>query len=178
MKCSKGHSVGSEAKFCPTCGETMADAVAAFQGGMVAQLRARKWPIPAAILAVIVIISGSIMLTSSSAKAFTVVDQISGQSCAEVANSLHAHRGSIVVVQGPNHSLVGIGKVAAVWESQTNSGTSCDLELKASVPLGLKQYRVVVGSATPLILTSTFVATAVTTAAWVAWDGSTYTQIS
>ena len=195
-KCENGHAMGHEGNYCQSCGAQRAGSTAAVIGAAGAAGTATalsgdsvkegkpRWVVPAIaggvaavliLVAVLVFTGGS---TPAGAKSAKLVDQISGTTCADAASSLAIHRGSIAVVQGQGRKALALGKVSSVWNGTSKDGKSvCNVLIETNVPQGQKSYRIVVGKATPLIVSSEVIAAAVVGYAWVSWSGTSWVEV-
>jgi hypothetical protein len=177
MTCINGHEMGPESNICSECGAKRVDRTP------IEEMRSRKWLIPTiagvtiaalALVFTLLFVGGS----PTGAKTAKIVDQIPDTSCASAASTLNAHRGSIVVVQGAGRKALSLGKVASVWEGTgKDSKPACNLLLEAQIPPGQKSYRIVVGSATPLIVSGALLTTAIAGTAWMYWSGRSWVSI-
>lgn len=180
MFCANGHEMGPESKFCGHCGAPALPPDPLSTSSLTKHKT--MWILGAGgVVAAVVVATFIFSSTSGASNRMRLVDQIKNSTCASAATQVKAHRGSIVVVHGASGTVVALGKVAAVWDGTNASHQSvCNLELEAFIPSGtsVKGDRVVVGSATPLIITTSIAALVFTsTIAWVEWSGTSWSSI-
>ena len=182
--CINGHPMGPESTICSQCGGSRAGLeMGAAAGAAGASEGAPRWLIPglagvaiAAVVAILLVfLAGG---SPTGAKSAQIVDQISNVSCSDAARFYKDHRGSVVVVQGAGRKAVAIGRVVSVWDGTGQDGNpACNLLVTAQIPSGENSYRIIVGSATPMIVSSSTVASAESQTVWVTWSGSGWVSV-